>query len=197
VKLLVVIPTITGRELSLEQTKDAYRNTAPACWIQVVKNAHNWPTACNIGTDIARGLEVDAIHWGADDLEPLPGWYESCLASLLRDRIPAPEAVFNHRPPEGGGAANDNDGAPGEAAEFTRVPAATMDMANAIGPWPDIDYYADCWFSIKARYLGTPTVVAGGYSFVHHWHPTGRKDSNANMQRSEKKFRRAVSAIYR
>ena len=76
------------------------------------------------------------------------------------------------------------DGPPGAITAFSRVPSMTREMAEAVGPWPIMDYYSDNWVSDKARVLGWETRVADGYRFVHHWHPVGRLDKGDWVSRS-------------
>ena len=76
------------------------------------------------------------------------------------------------------------DGPPGSLTAFTRVPSLTRAMAEAVGPWPLMDYYADNWVSDKGRVLGHETRIMEGYAFVHHWHQVGRLDAGDWVGRS-------------
>ena len=64
---------------------------------------------------------------------------------------------------------------------FTRVPILRRDQYERIGPWPEIDYYADIWLSEKARTLGIRTRILYSYRFVHHWSQVGRVDTPERM----------------
>jgi hypothetical protein len=105
--LTVIIPTITGREESLARTIASYETTLNGVphELIVVKDESSWPRACNTGYQQAKG---DIIHWTADDLEAMPGWYTDIPAALQQDELPAP-AVFDYRPD--GTFANAEDGA--------------------------------------------------------------------------------------
>lgn len=177
-KVGVVVPTIEGRDESLQRTLDAYRATLGGVDYELVvlRNRRYWPVACNEATGMLLGA-VDVIHYGADDLVPLHGWLEAALPLLEAGELPAPQ-VWDYFHTEGPPQSETIDGPPGSLCRFTRVPILTAEQAVAIGPWPEIAYFADCWVSDKARTLGYETRVAGGYSFVHHWHTVGRLDGD-------------------
>ena len=178
--LSVVVPTISGREESLARTLASYEATLKgvAHEIIVVKDENSWPRACNVGYGRSKG---DVIHWTADDLEAAPGWYADIPAFLENDEIPAP-AVYDYR--LDGKFSNEEDGEDQALAWFTRVPLCRRDQAERIGLWPEITYYADVWFSEKARTVGIETRLLYSYAFVHHWCGVGRVDSQHNLRRA-------------
>jgi GT2 family glycosyltransferase len=182
--LSVVVPTISGREESLARTLASYEETLRGVEseIIVVKDESSWPRACNEGYARSNG---DVIHWTADDLEALPGWYTEIPAALERDELPAP-AVYDYRPD--GKHANAEDGPDGATTWFTRIPICRRDQAERIGVWPELTYYADVWFSEKARSIGIETRLLYSYRFVHHWSGIGRVDSEANLTRAWAEF---------
>ena len=169
----IIVPTISGREDSLAMVLAAYRERTPGeLEIITPKDFPNWPAGCNSGQTYALG---DILHFGADDLEPLPGWAEPMLACLTEGFIPAPQ-LWDHTH-EGQPVNQDADGLPGNITTFSRVPSLTREMAAAIGPWPEIPYFADNWVSDKGRLVGFQTRVTEGYSFIHHWNQVGRLDA--------------------
>lgn len=175
VRLSVVIPTITGREESLLNIRRAYRDTLGDLphEIIVVKDEPSWPRACNVGYEKSRG---ECIHFTADDLEPLPGWWRRTLARLWAfDELPAAK-VMNHS--ADGPWDNWMDGEDGALTHFTRVPIMTREQYVSIGPWPEtLDYAADVWVSERARTIGIQTRMLHSYAFVHHWSQIGRIDT--------------------
>lgn len=186
VRLGIVIPTIAGREESLGRTISAYMaSSGDGAVLEVIKNQPSWPAACNVGRRALAG-RADILHFGADDLVPQPGWLEPCLPVLEAGELPAPR-VWNHER-EGIPWSEPLDGEPGSLTDFTRVPILTAAMAEQIGDWPEIVYYADCWVSAKARSLGWPTRVVAGYDFVHHWHPVGRLDGDVAALEAARDF---------
>lgn len=180
--LSVVIPTITGREESLERAWVAYLETGPEDMEAViVENFPNWPAACNEGFRQARG---DRLHFTADDLEPLPGWWQEALPWLdEHDELPAPK-VFNFS--ADGLWDNRVDGPDGGIPHFTRIPLMTRSQYERIGPWPEIPYASDVWLSERARTLGIETRMFHSYAFVHHWSQVGRIDGQENLALSER-----------
>ena len=172
-KISVIMPTISGREESLARMVAAYHERTPH-ELEIInpKDYPSWPAGCNAGQLRATG---DVLHFASDDLEPLEGWATAMLESLRADEIPAPQLwdfAWSAKAPVNAAA----DGPPGVITAFSRVPSLTWEMADAIGPWPEMAYYADNWVSDKARILGWETRVMGDYRFVHHWHQTGRLD---------------------
>lgn len=180
--LSVIVPTISGREESLARAVASYEATLEGVEheIIVVKDESSWPRACNVGYIKSQG---DVIHWTADDLEALPGWYNDIPAFLENDELPAP-AVYDYR--ADGHFSNAEDGPDGAKTWFTRIPLCRRDQAERIGLWPEIIYFADIWFSEKAREIGIETRLLYSYAFVHHWSGVGRVDSKDNLEQSWK-----------
>ncbi len=178
--LSIVVPTISGREESLARTLRSYQETLSGVdhELVVVKDETSWPRACNVGYRRSTG---DTIHWTADDLEAVPGWYDDVPALLAQGELPAP-VVFDYE--VGGNFCNAEDGPDGALTWFTRVPVCSRAQADKIGLWPELTYYADVWFSEKARSVGIETRMLYSYAFVHHWSQIGRVDSQRNLDQS-------------
>lgn len=168
----VIMPTIQGREASFAQMQAAYRDRSAGFRLDMVvlHDLRNWATACNEGMKLAKG---PYLHFTSDDLEPLEGWADAMVGTLDAGEIPAPQ-LWDHV--AAGPPVNAGDGPIGATTEFSRVVALTRDMADRIGPWPELDYYSDNWVSDAARKIGIVTRVTAGYHFIHHWHPHGRLD---------------------
>lgn len=179
-KLSIIIPTIKGREDELERTQAAYVAHTPFPFEFVVVHDHpTWGHACNVGFRRAKG---DVLHFGADDLEPLPGWADDVLPALEEaDELPAARVLDYSR---AGPMNNALDGADRALVEFTRVPILTRDQYERIGgPWPEYHYVPDVWLSRKARTIGIPTRIYYSYAFVHHWSQVGRLDTPEYVER--------------
>jgi glycosyltransferase involved in cell wall biosynthesis len=167
----IIVPTISGREESLARTIAAYEDTLRdvAHELIVIEDNPTWPGACNEGAKQAQG---DILHFTADDLEPLPGWYRDVLSWMNgHDELPAAK-VLN----VDGTFDNHADGADGSIVWFTRVPIMRKDQYERIGHWPEMYHYADVWLSEKARALGIETRIFYSYAFVHHWSQIGRQE---------------------
>lgn len=191
--LTVVIPTISGREESLARAIASYEDTlrdGPSYEIIIIRDEPTWPAACNEGYEQSKG---DVIHFTADDLEALPGWWKPALVHLKKhNELPAPR-VFDYRPD--GQFANEEDGPDGALTHFTRIPIMTRKQYKAIGVWPNIIYFADLWLSEQARAIGIETRMVFGYDFVHHWSQIGRVDSRENLVKSHQEMERLRSKM--
>ena len=181
-KLSIIMPTISGREESCATMVAAYLDRTPGVELEIInpKDYPSWPAGCNAGQLLATG---DVLHFAADDLEPLPGWSEPMLRCVAAGEIPAPQ-LWDFVKGDGLPVNQAADGIPGSCTAFSRVPSMTRAMAEAIGPWPLMDYYGDNWVSDAARKLGWETRIMEGYAFVHHWHPVGRLDAGDWVGRS-------------
>ena len=181
-ELTVVVPTITGREESLQRTLDSYAETLEGVDhdVVVIQDAPTWPTACNEGYEKS---DSPYILFGADDLDGLEGWWQAGKAALLERpmELPAPRVYDDHGPDGTRWFMNESDGADGDLTHFTRVPLMSKEQWETVGPWPEIDYYADIWVSEKARTLGIRTRMVYGFDFFHHWSQIGRIDGNKKV----------------
>ena len=158
----------------------------------MVQDFPTWPSACNEGFRRSKGK---VIHFSADDLEALPGWHvAACLHLSLYNELPAPR-VYDYNPPPQGQWANAVDGEHGAVPDFTRIPIMTREQYEKIGPWPHIDYYGDCWVSMKGRSLGIETRMVHGYDFVHHWSQIGRVDDPPRLQKAWNEYSRLVKEM--
>jgi hypothetical protein len=182
-RISVIVPTITGREEMFADVIAAYRTRTKGYTLQFVnpKDYPNWPAACNVGMKTATG---DVFAFGSDDLFPIAGWADAMMGAFAADELPAAQVWNWTYDPDQPPANLDADGPPGTITTFSRVVALRRDMAEAIGPWPEIDYYADNWVSDAARVHGWQTRVTAGYAFVHMWHPHGRLDGGDWVNRS-------------
>lgn len=180
-KISVIIPTITGREESLDRAVTAYKERSSGAEIEIitVKDYPTWPAGCNAARPRATG---EYHHYTADDLEPLDGWVDAMLRCIGEGFIPAPQ-MWNHVY-EGVPTTEQWDGPPGTFCRLARIPTLPKKLVEEMGPWPEaIHYYSDNWVSDKAALLGWRTRVTEGYNFIHHWHPVGRLDKGDWMGR--------------
>lgn len=181
-RISVLMPTITGREVMREEMVAHFLDRTPGFDLEILSplNFQNWPAGCNEARKTATG---DYLLFTADDLEPLAGWADAMAVCLESGVIPAPQ-VWDFTKGDGPPVNRNADGPPGSFTAFTRIPALTRAMADAIGLMPIMDYYADNWISDKGRTLGWDTRVTEGFDFVHHWHQHGRLDAGDWVSRS-------------
>ena len=190
-RISVVMPTITGREEMWAWITPLYAERAPGFEIELCcpKDYPNWPSGINAARPTG-----DYRLYTADDLEPLAGWADAMVACLDRGQVPAPQ-VWNWTK-EGPPVNEGQDGPPGSIPAFSRIPALTRAMAEAIGPWPpELDYYADNWCSDIARLKGWETRVTEGFGFIHHWNQTGRLDAGDWQGRNVPKYNARRAAL--
>jgi len=180
--LSIIVPTIQGREASLQRAIDAYQATTecPHEFV-VVHDEPSWSRGCNVGYERAEG---SLLLFAADDLEPVPGWWRGATQLLLgkANEIPAPK-VLNHS--ADGPWDNNGDGADGALTHFTRIPMMRRDQYERIGVWPEVDYASDVWVSEKARTLGIEARMVHSFCFIHHWSQVGRTDQPERLAYSE------------
>lgn len=88
VKVSVIIPTITGREVHLDRCVRAYRRTVPRQSLEliVIENEPSCGHAWAKGAEQATG---DFIHFTADDLQPRGRWLRSAIETLAAGVMPA------------------------------------------------------------------------------------------------------------
>lgn len=157
------------------------------------------------------------IHYTADDLVPHPGWFEAACLELCEgwakrptisgetfgtvqeetwDRQPFVPAPYLYDADLEAGLMTDRwisevaEGDHGTLVAFSRIPTLTFAQAERVGPWPEIDYYADCWLGeIMAAW--SPPIRARksrDYAFTHHWAQVGRLDSPERMAEAERLY---------
>ncbi len=176
----LIIPTIKGREDSLERCLASYKaNTAKGTLNVII--IHNEPT---VGHAWTKGIELSTapyIALGGDDLEVMgPTWAGVCCETVDDGLLPCP-VVWR---PDGnlescGGDMNAPSCLISEMqpdrtlTDFTVLPFMSREQADAIKMIP-IHYGSDVWVSHRGRQLGYETVVRHGYELRHHQSQVGR-----------------------
>jgi hypothetical protein len=171
----VVIPTITGREHWLERCVNAYTRTLGGARHEliVVKDRKACGIAWNEGIGQATGYY---IHLTADDIEPEPGWWEAAVASVDRGELPSARILNTDGTLQSCGT-DHLEHEDGEEAFVARIPFATREQFNEIGPMMNEQYMGDYWFSHRGRECGYRSVVRRDYCFFHHFAQEGRIDT--------------------
>lgn len=170
----VVIPTIAGREHWLERCLTAYENNTFHDWEPIViRDKPACGIAWNEGIAKARG---DYIHLSADDLEPLACWDKPAVESADRGELPAARILNTDGSLQSCGT-DDQEHDEGEEAFVARIPFATREQFDLIGPMMENHYMGDYWFSHRGRQVGLRSVVRRRYTFYHHYAQEGRIDT--------------------
>jgi hypothetical protein len=177
-KVLVVVPTVSGRELEFERCVDAYRFLAGRK-VQSIEtfSRTNEPTCGDVwrqGLEYAlRADRFTHIHYTADDLVPHSGWLVDALQATDAGYIPAALIWSPTGDLEACGGDLKLEGhvqtrvqADWQYADYTGVPFMPIDLARKVG-MPSLHYYSDVWVSYAAREFGVQTVVRHGYEFTH------------------------------
>lgn len=167
----VIIPTVAGRDDILERVLGAYRATDGVSEVVV---EYNNPTCGVAWQKASQAVDGDYVLFGADDLEPLPGWLPPLIEACEAGMVPCPVVL------EPDGVTVQSAGAtgwdltktvPADWGEtgWTTVPFIRRDWMDAVLPIPPIHYCTDTWFSAKLQLeRGLPTVVRNDSRFVHH-----------------------------
>ena len=166
--ITVVIPTIEGREDWLEKCLLAYKATSPPdTEYIIVKNEPSCGHAWQKGWEQSTG---DYIHFTADDLQPLEGWYKKPVKWLEADFIPAANVLT----PNMSKAVCD---APlGDMGHWPNVlvPFLSREILEQ-GDWIlPIHYGSDDWVSYQAVKKGYGLERCLNYQLIHHVANHGR-----------------------
>lgn len=168
----IVIPTVSGREYSLDRTIKGYENTFDDFEILVYPNDGK-----TCGEAWIRGAEEasgDYLHFTADDLVPHPGWAEAAMDACDAGKVPA-ATVY---------------GIPGGFVNCTTYLLPNLpDVPNVLVPFLSreqfelggwllpIHYGTDDWVTYLARMRGFPVERLDAFAFDHFAAPEHRQES--------------------
>lgn len=196
--LTVVIPTVDGREDHYERCFNAYANRTPKDWpieIITVRNENSCGNAWQKGAEVATGR---LLHFTADDLEPLDGWWIGAAHAIENEQFPAPRLLNA----DGSlyGAYPWGDPPDGTPVAMSVIPFFRRDLWSKIGPMlPDHHYYTDNWVSWRAERAGLRITYQGSsYAFVHHWAQAKRgagMSSEARMNHDREIYEAAIVRV--
>lgn len=171
----VVIPTVTGREEWLEQCVKAYGETTPDAEVIVVTDRASCGIAWGVGAAQATG---EYIHFTADDLAPLPGWWEAAVEVVDEGKLPAANVLTAQL--------TDGDWDPNSSMDCNvflhdgfRAPNVLVPFFNRaiwdLGDWViPIHYGSDDWITYLADFRGIEIEATHRYRFTHGAAPEGR-----------------------
>lgn len=168
----VVIPTIPGREASLQRAIQAFCDTTPSHEI-VLEYDHS---TCGSGWDVgARRAVGDYICLSADDHEPLEGWWEPLVEAVDQGYCPASVVLNSDGTLQSAGMNGWNanlrvqDWLP---VEHTLTPFMSRAQWEKVGGIPRVLHFCtDIWVSAV---LKTQVVVREKSRVVHHSELVGR-----------------------
>lgn len=183
----VIVPTIEGREESLERCLASFPDLnhivvkgEPTCgraWINGIEQSKaDYLLLC------ADDIQCDYYPW---QKQP---WIEACIETVDQGKLPAP-IVFrpNHSLESAGGDMNASgcliteiqpDWTP---VDFTPMPFVSREQIGRIG-MIEAHYMTDVWVSHRGRHLGYETVLRHPYRLIHHHEMVGRIHSTDGDQ---------------
>jgi hypothetical protein len=175
----IVIPTIPGREESLDRCRKSYADLAG-----VESNVIVVPDSKTCGWGWKQGLAASRepyVLLACDDQEAFgAGWAQDCIAAIDEGFLPCPRVWT----PEGriesqGGdmsayrhliARHQKNRTP---VDYTTIPVMSREQADAI-QMIESHYCSDVWVSYRGRQLGIETVLVHGFDVRHHQERVGR-----------------------
>lgn len=185
--LVVAIPTVTGREAHLERCGHAYHETTPTdvrLKLVVVRDRSTcgevWNESAEIALEGAQAPNFTPVylHCTADDLEPLPGWYEAAVGVVESGGTPS-ALIYTARPGQSDVVESHGDwGVRYPARQVTSMSRIPFCRAEQWIPIPPIHYFSDNAFSSAMFTQGIPIVADPGFAFRHWWAQEARKPMN-------------------
>lgn len=184
----VIVPTIGGREESLERCLDSYEQTMDERYqLIVVRDEATCGLAWNKGARLAKG---DILHFTADDIEAHPGWLPPAVAAIERNELPCPRILNGDGTLQscGDGVTEAADWSP---CDFSRVPTMSIKQWRIVGPSLKCHYFTDVWFGARGRKAGIATVLRRDFLLTHYMHevPQGRGAGMPELERYQRDWR--------
>lgn len=185
-----IVPTVPGREASLDRLAESLLLTAPEVEVVPILNSKT----CGWGWDQGmQASDADYLLLACDDQEFVrPGWLPLVVETVDAGQLPCPRVWFADGRIESQGG---DMSAPhhlinrpqrdGTAVDYTTIPFMSRDQAQAIGMLPDLHYCTDVWVSYRWRQLGGDTVLRQGYDVVHHHESVGRGAGMGQAERDQ------------
>lgn len=185
----LIVPTIQGREASLERCIESFKRLTVSCDLNpiVVPDSKTCGWGWKQGIVASRAPYIALV---ADDIECISDdWADICVSTVDKGFLPCPRV---YRPDgtiesQGGDmhayghilARHTKDGT---EVDFTTVPFCSRAQIDAIGSI-DTQYACDTWISYRGRQLGFETVLRHGYDLIHYQEQAGR---GAGMDQNER-----------
>lgn len=193
--ILIVVPTIPGREESLARCVESYMaHTDTDYAIRIYRNSpsagEGWLSG--VAEHVAVHGPPDYVALTNDDCEVTGEWWPAAVEACDAGKLPAPIVLNTDGSLQSaGGDFNEPSDLIHEIrpdwAEvgFTTIPFMSWEQWERVGMVP-LHYCSDCWVSERGRQLGIPTVLRHGYRVTHHLHQVGRiNDATADRSRMQ------------
>lgn len=193
--LVVAVPTVDGREQHLARCEHAYHETVPTDVRLILVVKRNLATCGEGWNDVAATARLYAagetagpvyFHATADDLEPLPGWYEAAVFQTENGHSPS-ALIYTARAGQGDVVESHGDWGvrypQPQVVGMSRIPFCREEQWI---PIPPIHYFSDNAFSSAMFAQGISMVADPAYVFRHWWAQEGRHPMNDEQWFREK-----------
>jgi hypothetical protein len=170
----IIVPTVSGREASLERCLDSFERTVRIAGLEAIIIRD--PETCGAGWLVGLGMSTAPyVLLACDDQESLSdGWDEICIETADEGLIVCPRVWLADGTIEsqGGdmGVLNHTISRPQRdrtPVNYTTIPFVSRAAIEEIG-MIDVHYCSDVWVSYRGRQLGYETVLRHGFD-VRHW----------------------------
>jgi 3-deoxy-D-manno-octulosonic acid (KDO) 8-phosphate synthase len=184
-KLGIVVPTIPGREASLERCLTSYREKTEGIEVtfSVLENSPSAGAGWKMGAETLEQAHgpVDYLHLTNDDIECANDeWWTAAAEVTDTNQLPAPIVRNSDGSLQSAGGQLGANGdllreiAPdGTRVGFTTVPFMSWSQWKQIGML-EVHYSSDVYVSERGRQLGIETVLCHDYELIHHMEQVGR-----------------------
>lgn len=198
----VIIPTIQGREASLERCISSYRRTSSVeLNVIVVNDSRTCGWGWQQGLAAAR---APYILLACDDQEAVSlKWADKCIETVTVGKLPCPRVWRSDGSVQSNGGdmkqmhhLNPRPQKDGSHVDYTTIPFMSAKQADEIGML-DVHYASDVWVSYRGRQLGYPTVLRHGFDVMHHGELVGRGAGMSQVARDEMDCKTVFSELER
>lgn len=198
----LIIPTISGREASLQRCLGSFERLTDADLNEIiVRNSRTCGAGWIEGLKESKAPYVALV---ADDLEVVSEhWVQVCIETVELGLLPCPRVFRPNGSIESQGGDLNAYGhllaravKDGTQVDFTTVPFLSREQIDEIG-MIDTQYACDTYVSYRGRQLGYDTVLCHGYDLVHHQEMVGRgagMDQNDRDRVDNERMREELAA---
>lgn len=180
-RLLVVIPTVEGREEDLAKTVAAYE-ADPRCTVHATYGhgqvGAGWDRGLHEWLDATGDTHPEPTHvlFGNDDMWPHAGYLDPALEASDRGYTPCPYMWRPDGTLESGGEWQ-KPNPDWHVVHWSPLPFFRFDERGPhLDGFPPIHYWSDNWLAVSAQYrLNRPVVVRRDFAFTHTWAMPGRQ----------------------
>lgn len=188
----VVVPTLRGREVVLEQALDALSASVTSGYELTVTVPLGYASCGEAWNEGRQDVDGDYLYFMSDDVVLHPGWLEKCVEAADAGYMPAARQVLQDGTLEGCGSMGFGRFLP-ECDDWTPVrqtglPFIRAEWWDVVGPFLPIHYACDDDWTWRALLHGVPCAYREGYSFTHLEERTASQDVRQHSQDHQLEF---------